>query len=122
MNREKNNQLLGGVPKHLVIVGLMLIWILPSLGLFITSFRPVQQVTTSGWWTVFSPQKAGGEYGQFCADCHGADGKQIPTADLSDPEIAANFRRSLQILGMLRHDVNGQPHLKDQPLPSAQEA
>jgi alpha-glucoside transport system permease protein len=30
-----------------------LIWILPSVGLLVTSFRPSADVAASGWWTVF---------------------------------------------------------------------
>ena len=40
------------VPLHLVIVTVALIWILPSIGLWITSFRPSADVAASGWWTV----------------------------------------------------------------------
>ena len=122
MSRERINHILGLIPTHLVVIGLMLIWIVPTLGLFITSLRPIQAVNASGWWTVFSPRAAGGEYGEYCAECHGAEGNEIPTADLSNPEVANRFRRSLQILAMLRQDINGQPHLGDKPLPSPQEA
>jgi alpha-glucoside transport system permease protein len=106
---------------HLVVIGLMLIWIIPTLGLFITSFRPIQQVNTSGWWTVFSPQAAAGEYGQYCADCHGAEGNTIAAADLSNPEVASRFSRSLQILALLRREEEGGPH-SEVPEPSPQEA
>jgi len=40
-------------PLHLVIILIALVWMLPSLGLFITSFRPSQDVAYTGWWTVF---------------------------------------------------------------------
>ena len=43
---------------NIVIIIFMLIWILPTAGLLITSFRPAEQVSSSGWWTVFnSPLK-----------------------------------------------------------------
>ncbi|MCK4394564.1 carbohydrate ABC transporter permease [Candidatus Bipolaricaulota bacterium] len=40
-------------PLHIVIVAICLIWMLPSLGLLISSFRPAADVTISGWWSVF---------------------------------------------------------------------
>ena len=36
------------------VVGLVLIWTIPTLGLFITSFRTESAVATSGWWTVLT--------------------------------------------------------------------
>ena len=36
------------------VIGLVLIWTIPTLGLFITSFRDEQAVATSGWWTFLS--------------------------------------------------------------------
>jgi alpha-glucoside transport system permease protein len=40
-------------PLHIVIIVLALVWMLPTLGLLITSFRPPNDVSYSGWWTVF---------------------------------------------------------------------
>jgi len=40
-------------PLNIVIIAICLIWILPSLGLLISSFRPAADVTISGWWSVF---------------------------------------------------------------------
>lgn len=39
---------------NLVVFLAMALWILPSLGLLITSFRPASDVAYSGWWTVLS--------------------------------------------------------------------
>ena len=33
---------------------LALFWTIPTLGLFVTSFRPSKGINTSGWWTVFT--------------------------------------------------------------------
>jgi alpha-glucoside transport system permease protein len=40
---------------HLAVVVLMLIWVIPTLGLLISSFRPQAELSTSGWWTAFAP-------------------------------------------------------------------
>ncbi len=44
---------LSSAPLHVAIVGIALIWSLPSVGLLISSFRPRNDVFASGWWTVF---------------------------------------------------------------------
>jgi alpha-glucoside transport system permease protein len=41
-------------PLHLLLIGLALVWMLPSVGLLITSFRPPQDVGDTGWWTVLT--------------------------------------------------------------------
>ncbi|HAJ95625.1 MAG TPA: sugar ABC transporter permease [Actinobacteria bacterium] len=39
---------------HTVIIFISFIWIVPSLGLLVSSFRNRNDVLSSGWWTVFS--------------------------------------------------------------------
>jgi len=39
---------------HAVIIGIALVWMLPTVGLLVTSFRLPQDVAHTGWWTVFS--------------------------------------------------------------------
>jgi alpha-glucoside transport system permease protein len=53
MNKTKINKFFGRLPLHLVIIVILIIWIVPTLGLFVTSFRPVADINRSGWWTVF---------------------------------------------------------------------
>jgi alpha-glucoside transport system permease protein len=122
MNRDKVNKFFSHVPTHLIIIFTMLLWIVPTLGLLITSFRPVQDINTTGWWTVFTPRVASPSYGTYCASCHGVDGKALPESDLTNPEVVGKYPRSLQLLAMLRKPINGQPHMGELPLPSPQEA
>jgi alpha-glucoside transport system permease protein len=123
MNRDKINKFFGRVPTHVIIILTLIIWIVPTLGLLITSLRPVQDINSTGWWTVLSPKPlASGSYAQYCASCHGADGKKIPQADLTDPNLLAKYPRSLQLMALLRQNINGQPHMDNIPLPSPQEA
>jgi alpha-glucoside transport system permease protein len=122
MNKNRLQHALSKLPVHLVIIGIMLIWIIPALGLLVTSFRPVQDVNTTGWWTVFTPPPGQTDYARHCAECHGNDGQAIAEADLSDPDLIAQYPRSLQLLAALRRDINGVPHMGDNPLPTPQEA
>jgi len=40
---------------HIAVIGLTLVWIVPTLGLLASSFRPAAQIITTGWWTALSP-------------------------------------------------------------------
>jgi alpha-glucoside transport system permease protein len=123
MNRDKINKFFSNVPLHVIIILTLIIWIVPTLGLLITSLRPVQDINSTGWWTIFSPKPiASGSYAQYCASCHGADGKAIPQADLTDPNLLAKYPRSLQLMALLQQNINGQPHMGNIRLPSPQEA
>jgi alpha-glucoside transport system permease protein len=48
------SRLLEGWIIKLVILIIVIIWIIPTLGVLISSFRPADAVNTNGWWTVFT--------------------------------------------------------------------
>lgn len=50
---KRVRQALSAFPVHLVIVLIGFVWILPTMGIFVTSFRPRTAISGSGWWTVF---------------------------------------------------------------------
>jgi alpha-glucoside transport system permease protein len=37
-------------PVRIAVIGICLLWSLPTLGLFVTSFRNPREITTTGWW------------------------------------------------------------------------
>jgi alpha-glucoside transport system permease protein len=43
------------LPLHLVIIIFVAIWIVPTFGLIINSFRSVQDMSNGGWWTSLFP-------------------------------------------------------------------
>jgi alpha-glucoside transport system permease protein len=45
---------LGRTPVHIALIALAVIWLVPSVGLLITSFRPRPDIASSGWWTAFT--------------------------------------------------------------------
>jgi alpha-glucoside transport system permease protein len=115
------NRLFSKLPVHFAVLAMCALWIIPTLGLFVTSFRSREAVRSTGWWMAFLPQTQSAglpEYTQFCASCHGANGKSLPNADLSNPALANKFPSAASLLVMLRQPVNGQPHLTNPALPS----
>ena len=122
MNREHLKHLLRNVPTHVILILVCLIWLIPTLGLLITSFRPFQDVSVSGWWTVFAPPQGQAEYRAYCADCHGGDGQKLAAADLSNPELVRSYPRSFNLIVALNREINGQAHMGDTPVPGEQEA
>lgn len=42
---------------HLSVILLVALWVVPTLGLFISSFRTADQISTSGWWSALATQE-----------------------------------------------------------------
>ena len=40
---------------HAVLVGVSLLWLLPTVGLLVSSLRPAALVASTGWWTALAP-------------------------------------------------------------------
>jgi alpha-glucoside transport system permease protein len=41
-------------PVHLALLGIAVIWLVPTIGLAITSIRPRDEIQSSGWWTTLN--------------------------------------------------------------------
>ena len=53
-SKRDANPATAGWATKLVLAALCLAWFVPLLGMLITSFRPVSDAESSGWWTVFT--------------------------------------------------------------------
>ena len=51
---ERLMRLVGRAPVHIALVIIALIWLVPTVGLLITSFRPRGDIQSNGWWTIFA--------------------------------------------------------------------
>ena len=40
---------------HISVVALVALWLFPTVGLFVSSFRTADQIATSGWWNALFP-------------------------------------------------------------------
>ncbi|MFD3335950.1 carbohydrate ABC transporter permease [Streptomyces sp. NPDC058700] len=60
----------------LVAVVIAFLWTTPTLGLFLSSFRPEDDIKTTGWWTVFgSPHLTLDNYGEVLFGSGNASGR-----------------------------------------------
>jgi alpha-glucoside transport system permease protein len=46
---------LGNLVLHVAIIGLTVAWVVPAVGLFVSSFRSLGDIQSSGWWTALAP-------------------------------------------------------------------
>jgi len=54
---ERLARIVGRSPTHIILGLIALLWLVPSIGLLITSFRPSADMRATGWWTVlFEPR------------------------------------------------------------------
>ncbi|PWK62605.1 carbohydrate ABC transporter permease [Roseicyclus mahoneyensis] len=60
---------------HISVVVLVALWLFPTLGLFVSSFRTADQISGSGWWAALSTQE-----------------RQLPAARLAGDEVIIDGR------------------------------
>jgi alpha-glucoside transport system permease protein len=51
---ERLVRLVGRAPVHVALIIIALVWLVPTVGLFITSFRPRGDIQSTGWWTLLT--------------------------------------------------------------------
>ncbi|TMC32193.1 MAG: carbohydrate ABC transporter permease [Chloroflexi bacterium] len=53
--KEPRRFTLGSLPLNLALILLTIIWVVPTLGLLVSSFRPGFLISRTGWWTALAP-------------------------------------------------------------------
>lgn len=53
MNSAKRQRRLGSLYVNLALLLVVLLWTIPTLGIFVSSFRARDEIATSGWWNIF---------------------------------------------------------------------
>ena len=46
---------LSGLALHVAIIGITVAWLVPTVGLFVSSFRSLGDIQATGWWMALSP-------------------------------------------------------------------
>ncbi len=78
-----------GLPRlivHLSVLLIVILWLIPTVGILVTSVRDKEQITTSGWWTAFTSST------------------QTMAARLGDPSTAREVQGSYIISGSVFDD------------------
>ena len=52
---SRMSRLFNRLPLHLTIVVIMAVWLIPTFGLFVNSFRSITDMGQAGWWTALFP-------------------------------------------------------------------
>jgi alpha-glucoside transport system permease protein len=71
----------------IVSLVIAVIWIIPTFGLFISSFRPEELIKTTGWWTIF--ENPGFTFDNYT--------EVLFSSSASSPQLGAYFMNSIAI-------------------------
>jgi alpha-glucoside transport system permease protein len=49
---ERLGRIAGRAPVHIILAAIAIFWLVPTIGLLVTSFRPASDMRASGWWNI----------------------------------------------------------------------
>jgi alpha-glucoside transport system permease protein len=92
---------------HLSVAALVLLWLFPTVGLFVSSFRTADQISSSGWWKALFPTeqilqvRTGGR-----DEAELVDGVYIVEGNFYEGEDALPAGAALSVFGVSSRDVS----------------
>jgi len=88
---------LGRLLTHLAVLFLVIVWTLPTLGLFVSSFRDKDQLAVSGWWTSLTTVEQNGASRTATADAQiEKNGLHVIEGSLGDNLNISKFGSSVR--------------------------
>jgi alpha-glucoside transport system permease protein len=82
---ERLTEIISRSPIHIILGLIGLVWLVPSVGLLVTSFRPSSDMRSTGWWTVlFEPRFTLDNYGRVL-EAEGMAGAFLNSVSISVP-------------------------------------
>jgi alpha-glucoside transport system permease protein len=76
---------LSRTPVHIALIGIAILWLIPSVGLLITSFRPRPDIASTGWWETFRTRRFTLDNYQQVLDAGGMAGSFMNSIIISVP-------------------------------------
>lgn len=59
---DRAKRILATLPLHLVVIAIAIVWLVPTIGLLVSSLRTPQAIRSTGWWTVFDDLFSGEQW------------------------------------------------------------
>ena len=87
---------------HISVAALVLLWLFPTVGLFVSSFRTADQISSSGWWAALFPSEQNEVYRTADPDTRVADGDMFTVSG----NIFESNPRDIRSWGVSSRDVS----------------
>ena len=87
---------------HISVAALVLLWLFPTVGLFVSSFRTADQISSSGWWAALLPSEQNEVYRTADPDTRVAEGDMFTVTG----NIFEGSPRDIRSWGVSSRDVS----------------
>ena len=59
---DRVKRIIATLPLHLVVIAIAIVWLVPTIGLLVSSLRTPQAIRSTGWWTVIDDLFSGEQW------------------------------------------------------------